>query len=384
MAMRSLVAEILSDLVSINSVNPRFAGRRSGPGGEAEIMRALQSRLAGIGLETWTVEATRAGRPSLVARLAGSGGGRSLMLNGHADTVGVETYDDPFEPRIEGDRLYGRGAYDMKGGVAACLAAVFSLAEEGPRLAGDLWFSAVADEEDASLGARAVSERFPTDGVLVAEPTEMAIAFAHKGFVWVEASTEGFACHGSLAERGVDANRRIAPVFAALDALERERSGLSHHALGRASLHVGRIEGGLGPSIYSPSCRLTVELRTLPGESPEALVERLRELVAQARERDDYAIAIEPTLVRPPLESDPGGALGRALSAAIEAPGAEAGPFIGVPYWTDAAFFARTSAEVLLYGPSGDGAHEDVEWVDLSSVATVAETLRRTALGYCG
>lgn len=383
--MKQRVTDLLSELVAIRSVNPRFAGPRSGPGGEAQIVELLEHRLASVGLETRVIPASGEERPSLLARLPGRGGGRSLMLNGHVDTVGVETAEAPFEPRIEGDRLYGRGAYDMKGGLAACLAAVEALVAEGTSLRGDLWLSAVADEEDTSLGARAVSQVVSTDGTIVAEPTELEIAFAHKGFVWLEASTEGFACHGSLAERGVDANRRMAPVFRALDRLEEERGALAHPALGSPSLHVGRIEGGLGPSVYSPSCRMTIELRTLPGESAEGLGEWLRSLVtAELGPRAAYAVDIETLLVRPPLESDPDGPLGLTLATVLEEQTGAGRPCIGVPYWTDAAFFERSSGEVLLFGPAGGGAHEDVEWVDLASVATVAEVLRRVATDYCG
>jgi acetylornithine deacetylase len=379
--MRDYVERTLADLVGIASVNPRFAGPTSGAGGEQRIVEHLERLVRELGFASELMPTPSPERPSLLACKRGSGGGRSLMLNGHVDTVGVETMSEPFRPRVEGARLYGRGAYDMKGGLAACLGAALELERRQVRLAGDLWISAVADEEDASAGAHAIAERLSTDGVIVTEPTHLVPVVAHKGFVWIEATTRGFACHGSRADRGIDANRRVAVVLEALDALEAERATRNHPLLGSPSLHVGRIEGGLGPSIYSPSCRVTIELRTLPGESPMELVRRLAELIH--RDLPD-APAPEAILVRPPLECPTDGALASATAAALREVNGEAPAPAGVAYWTDAAVFARTSREVLLLGPGGDGAHEDVEWADLDSVADTAKVLARAAESYCG
>jgi acetylornithine deacetylase/succinyl-diaminopimelate desuccinylase-like protein len=379
--MRNYVERTLADLVGIASVNPRFAGPASGGGGERQIVEHLDRLVRELGFESEILPTPSPERPSLLARKPGSGGGRSLMLNGHVDTVGVETMKEPFRPRVEGPRLYGRGAYDMKGGLAACLGAAVELERRQIRLAGDLWLSAVADEEDASAGAHAIAERLGTDGVIVTEPTHLVPVVAHKGFVWIEVTTRGFACHGSRADRGVDANRQVAVVLEALDTLEAERAALHHPLLGAPSLHVGRIEGGLGASTYSPSCRVTIELRTLPGESPERLVGRLAELME--RGLPDTA-APEAILVRPPLECPTDGDLASTAASALREVTGAAPAAAGVAYWTDAAVFARTSGEVLLLGPGGDGAHEDVEWADLDSVADTARVLARVAESYCG
>ena len=381
--MRDSLVRLLTELVETPSVNPLFAGPKSGPGGESEIVHRIEARLRDLGLETWIVEAAEPGRPSVVGRWRGAGEGRSLMLNGHIDTVGVEEYDEAFVARIDGDRLYGRGSYDMKGGVATCIAALERLAREERSLAGDVWISAVADEEAASLGARAVAERFPTDGVVVTEPTELAPIVAHKGFLWLEVKTTGFACHGSDHERGVDANRRMAPVFRALDRLEEERSRLRHDLLGPPSLHVGRLEGGFGPSVYSPSCVATIELRTLPGEETAALVERLRELIEDEWPGKEPP-GVELSLERQYLETGLEGALFQALTGALRKTGIDDLTPRGVAYWTDAAIFARHSGEALLFGPAGDGAHQNEEWVDVPSVVQTAEALYELALDYCG
>src|SRR5688572_15763686 len=176
---RPYLIESLSELVSIDSVNPSLV---PGGAGEVRVADRVADRMRALGMEVELREAAP-GRPSVVGCLPGAGGGRSLMLNGHIDTVGVEGMEHPFEPRIEAGRLYGRGAYDMKGAVAASLAAVHALAESGARLTGDLVIAAVADEEDASLGTRDVLTRWRTDGAIVVEPTELELCTAHKGFV---------------------------------------------------------------------------------------------------------------------------------------------------------------------------------------------------------
>jgi acetylornithine deacetylase/succinyl-diaminopimelate desuccinylase-like protein len=191
--LREFVESVARDLVRINSVNPTLS-----PGGPGE--REIADYTAGV-LERMGLEVTRhepaPGRVSVTGRLRGTGGGRSLMLNAHYDTVGVDGMADPFSGAIRDGRLYGRGAYDMKGALAACIAAARAIAESGPRLAGDLVVAAVADEEDASLGTRDLAEHVPVDGAIVTEPTALDLCVAHKGFIWIELEIKGLAAHGS-------------------------------------------------------------------------------------------------------------------------------------------------------------------------------------------
>lgn len=396
----AFVRELLASLVRIRSINPRFCGPRSGASDEREIAGFLRERLDGMGLETRVVETTEeteaSGRPSVVATLRGRGGGdaRSLMLNGHLDTVGIETMEDPFSACVEGGRLYGRGSYDMKGGVAACVAAIHRVQERGVRLRGDVVLTAVADEEDASLGTQAVladpkiAERIATGRfvAVVTEPTGLDLAVAHRGFAWIRARTKGFACHGSLPERGIDANRHMGRVIQAIEQLDVERLDQPEHPLlGRPSLHIGRIEGGLGPSIYSPSCELTLELRTFPGETGEGLLRRLDELVEPARrEVPGFQAELDLEIERPPLEGDPEGAFTREVQTSMAAVLGAEPPATGLSFWTDAALIEQTGIPTVLLGPDGQGAHEDVEWVDLASVERVAAVLERVILEVCG
>src|SRR5580692_3400403 len=170
------VTSTLADLVRINSVNPAFS---DGTTDERKIAEYLSSAFEALGMEVNRYE-PEPGRVSVVGRRRGRGNGRSLMLNGHIDTVAVDEMTDPFSAEVRGNRMYGRGAYDMKGGIAACMAAVKALGDEP--LAGDVLIAAVADEEVASIGMSEVLKHHRTDGAIVTEPTELAVCLACKGF----------------------------------------------------------------------------------------------------------------------------------------------------------------------------------------------------------
>ncbi|MGH7506744.1 MAG: M20/M25/M40 family metallo-hydrolase, partial [Longimicrobiales bacterium] len=209
---REYTTAVLRDLVRIDSVNPALV---PGAAGEAEIAGYVAEALNALDCEV-VVHEHAPGRVSVVGTLPGAGGGRSLMLNAHCDTVGVEDMDDPFSGDIRDGRLYGRGAYDMKGSLAGCLGAVKALREQDVTLAGDLLIAAVADEEHASIGTREIARLYPVDGAVVTEPTSLRICLAHKGFVWLEVETQGRAAHGSRPDLGLDANVRMGRVLARL------------------------------------------------------------------------------------------------------------------------------------------------------------------------
>ncbi len=257
-------AELVSALVAIPSVNPDLV---PGGAGEAEVAAYVAGWLRDAGLEVELDEAAP-GRPSVVAVAKGRGGGRSLMLNGHLDTVGVEGMERPFEPVVRDGRLYGRGGYDMKAGVAACMVAARRLAAED--LAGDVIVTAVADEEYASIGTQSVLKRFGADAAIVTEPTALRVCVAHKGFVWAELETAGRAAHGSRPDEGVDAIARMAPVLGRLAELESALDAAPGHPLvGPGSVHASLIEGGQELSSYPARCVLSLERRTEPGESAD-------------------------------------------------------------------------------------------------------------------
>ncbi len=373
------VRELLRELVAIDSVNPSLV---PGGAGEREIAAFIAGWALAAGLEADVLEGTP-GRPSVVVRAPGSGGGRTLLLCGHVDTVGVEGMAAPHDPRIAGDRLYGRGAYDMKAGVAAALVACREATALGLR--GDVVVAAVADEEHASLGVQEVLRVMDADTAVVTEPTELAVAVAHKGFVWSRIEVEGRAAHGSRPHLGVDAIVKAGAVLSAIGELDAALAARTHPLLGRGSVHASRIEGGGELSSYPARCVVELERRTLPGERAADVEAELAALLDRCRANDPDLRATSSTLlVREPFEIDPSHELvGQVRAAAVEAGGAE--PQIGgVSYWADAAFIAASGIPTVLLGPSGEGAHADVEWVSLSATEAVASTLVALARRICG
>ena len=274
------VADLLAGLVAVDSTNPDLV---PGGAGEADIAAFAAAWLERAGLEV-SLEEAAPGRPNVIARAVGSGRGRegrSLLLNAHMDVVGVEGMTDPFTPRIEAGRLYGRGAFDMKGGLAAIMLAAARVAGAGLR--GDVIVTAVCDEEYASLGSEAIAARVWADAAIVTEPTGLDVCVAHKGFLWLEIETEGVAAHGSRPDLGVDAIAAMGNILTGLEQLARTLSaGRSHPLLGPGSIHASLIEGGRELSSYPDRCRLSVERRTIPGESRELVERQVRELAAGA------------------------------------------------------------------------------------------------------
>lgn len=376
----AFVRRVARELVAIESVNPSLDPSGSG---EAEVAEYTAEVLDGLGLEVERHEPVE-GRVSVTGRLPGSGGGRSLMLNAHYDTVAVEGMEAPFAAEVREGRLHGRGAYDMKGSLAACLGALRALCDADVELAGDVWVAAVADEEHASLGTRDLLERMRPDGAVVTEPTDLRLCVAHKGFLWAAVETEGRAAHGSRPDVGEDANLRMGRVLGALADLEDElRSRPEHPLLGRPSLHVGTLRGGSGISTYAAGCRAGVERRTLPGETVEEAAAELAEALARAEEAHGVAARLRRILAREPFETSADAPLARTAAGALEAEGLDPSP-AGEGPWTDAALLAAAGVDTVVVGPSGRGAHAAEEWVELESLETLARALVRTATDYCG
>ncbi len=378
---RDHLTRTLADLVRIDSVNPSLA---AGGAGEVEIADYVVRYLGEAGLEVFRHEPSL-GRPSVVGVLPGTGGGRSLMLNAHTDTVDVEGMAEPFSGAVVDGRLYGRGAYDMKGSLAACLAAARALAT-GPPLAGDVLVAAVADEEHASLGTADLVDRYPVEGAIVTEPSELRICRAHKGFVWIEVETAGCAAHGSRADLGVDANLRMGRVLHALEGLAAElRRRPPHPLVGPPSIHAATIHGGTGLSTYAASSVLQIERRTVPGETAGQVEAEISDLLANLRAADPaFEAAWTTLLVRQPFETAVDAGIVRALETASAAVLGEVPIHAGEHPWMDSALLADAGIETVVMGPSGAGAHAAEEWVDLESVHRFAEILVETARRWCG
>jgi acetylornithine deacetylase len=298
--------------------------------------------------------------------------------------------EQPLVPRVENGRMYGRGALDMKSGLAAILVTAAELAR-GARLRGDLIVTAVADEEHASIGTedtiahlQAAGARI--DGAIIPEPTDMQLCIANRGFAWITIATTGRAAHGSRRNEGIDAIAHMGRVLGALEQLDAQfQARPPHPLLATSALHASLISGGSELSTYPARCELQIERRTLPGETPETLIREIQALLDELRAADpSFSATTELTFFRPPMETDPDAPIVTALtSAAQQALGAPP-PVIGATFWMDSALLSDAGIPTAVFGPRGAGLHSDVEWVDLASVQTCADVLLATARAFCG
>jgi acetylornithine deacetylase len=372
---RDYLFSALADLIRINSINPKLA---AGGRGEAEIGDYVATALGSLGLEVCKLE-SEPGRVSVVGTLLGTGGGKSLMLNAHYDTVGIEGMDEPFSAAIRDGKMFGRGSYDMKGSLAAQMAAVKAIVDSGTRLRGDLVIAAVADEEYGSIGTTDVIKHVKTDAsrlinaAIVTEPTAVRICLAHKGYLWIEVETIGRAAHGSKFDQGIDANMLMGRFLAKLDTLEQElRARTPHPLVGPPSLHAAMLKGGEGLSTYAASCKLQIERRTIPGETEAQVMAELNAIADGATVRSYF--------VRDPFEVSRDAEIVRVLHNAMP----HEPVYFGDTPWMDAALLQAAGIETVVIGPGGGGAHASVEWVELDSVAQIAEILAKAARDYCG
>lgn len=359
--------ELVAELVRIDSVNPDLV---QGGGGEGEIAHFVAGWLERAGLEV-ELDEVAPGRFNAVGVARGTGGGRSLMLNAHMDTVGVAGMEAPFEPRVEDGRLYGRGAYDMKASLAAGMLAGAEAA--GRSLRGDVIVTAVCDEEAASIGTARIAERYSADAAIVTEPTEGRLALAHKGFVAWEIEVAGRAAHGSRPDLGVDAIARMGHVLVRVEELDRRlRAEPTHPLLASGSLHASLVEGGQEFSSYPARCLLRGERRTIPGESVAQVEGELQVLLG------DIEGETRVVFSREPFEVD-------RAEEIVELVFRHAGDpeIVGVPFWADSALLAAAGIPTVVFGPAGEGAHAVVEWVDLASLERCAEIYTAVAADFC-
>ncbi len=260
----SELSQLVSNLVSIDSVNPDL---QPGAGGESEIAAFVAAWFRAHGIETELQDAAP-GRPNVIGIVRGTGGGRSLMLNAHMDTVGPGGMPDPLSGTIEGNRVYGRGAWDMKGSLAAIMLAAHDLSLDPP--AGDVIVTAVVDEEYASIGTQAIVQQYTAGGAIVTEPTQLELSVAHKGFIWFDITTEGSSGSWLPPQRGRRCHRQDG------QGADRDRSPLATPVGGDAASAPGH---GLDPCLADPGRQRAVQL------SPEAALSRSSVASYRARPR---------------------------------------------------------------------------------------------------
>lgn len=374
---------ILKSLVAIESVNPTLV---PGAAGERRIAEHLLSVLQAEGIAA-NLEEVCPGRFNVVARVRGSNPGPRLLLNGHLDTVSVEGMAAPFQPLEKDGKIFGRGALDMKAGIAAATAALIAVHQQRGNYSGELVLAAVVDEEDLSLGTQHFLRNWPAecpfDFALVTEPTRLKVCSAHKGFAWLEVSTEGVAAHGSRPQEGVDAIRAMGKVLQELEVLDqRLQSGPAHALLGTGSLHASLIKGGREWSSYPDRCVLKYERRTVPGESDAVVEGELNGILGRLRQTDSRFQARGRFIVsRSPLEVDRGQPRMRHFFDAAQSCLPEQVEWGWASFWTDAALLSEAGIPVAVFGPRGEGLHSLEEYVLTDDVVACTEVIYRFVMG---
>ena len=369
-------------LVACDSRNPAFASDAPGEGAAAQL---LADTLTSWGFTVDTLDAAP-GRPNVIARIGGGHGGRSLILNGHLDTVGVAGMThDPFAADVRDGRLYGRGSCDMKAGVAAMCVAALRAASTG--LGGEVIIAAVVDEEWESIGTRHLLEMgVRAHAAIVTEPTRLAICPAHRGFSWADVRIEGRAAHGSRYDIGIDAVTHAALLLAELDTYQRDvLPGITHPLLGRASFHAGPIHSDGTLSAYPAWCTVGLERRTLPGEDGAHFVHEIEAAIARVAARTpNFQASVKPGLIQRPNDVPVDHALVQGLKAAATAVGAAA-PIEGLSCWTDAALFTAAGIPAICFGPGDIGlAHAAEEYCPVDEIAVATDVLTRFITDWCG
>jgi acetylornithine deacetylase len=372
---------LLRDLVALPSVNPM--GRDLPPAivWEHRVTDYLEQFFRGLGVP-YERQPVAPQRANIVARLDMPGARRTLLLEAHQDTVPIDHMSiDPFGARIDGGRLYGRGACDIKGGMAAMLACFARLVRERPADCGNVILACTVDEENTMIGVRELMRcGVKADFAVVAEPTRLNIVHAHKGVTRWQIITSGRSCHSSAPEQGDNAIYRMAHLLTAVERYaERLRTGLADPLLGPPTLSIAIIEGGTSVNTVPDRCRVEVDRRLVGGEDPDAMPQQLTDYLKQ-----EAGITVPFVMTHPwireraliPTKSDE---IIRLLGAAIDA---ERGSHRvhPVPYGTDAATIAWAGIPAVVFGP-GDiaQAHTRDEWVDLAEVAQASAILYRLA-----
>jgi len=366
---------LVKKLVSVNSVNPCIEKGQ----GEIEVSKYIADYLAKIGLEVKTQQVVD-GRFNVVATLKGSGKGRNLMFNGHTDTVGIRNMTiDPLKPILESGKLHGRGACDMKGPIAAIMIAIKTLAESKLELKGNVSLSTVVGEEFDNVGANKLvtDEQFGklTQALIVGEPTALQLAIKHKGFANVEIEVEGKAAHGSVPEKGIDAIEKAAKIVLEIENLKKKMSSKKDLLLGQPKIHSSTIEGGREWSVVPDRCVVRFEIRTIPGYATNQAVMDIRDLIRELSEKDpDMKAKVGLFLSGEPLNTSPEDPMIKGLKKAIGIVKGVEPQIIGLPFYTEAAIFAKAlGVPACIIGP-GDiaQAHSADEFVRMSEVVEAA------------
>lgn len=375
--------QLAAELVRIPSVNPLDSPVGDGYG-EARLAGYIETRLREAGLSVELREAAP-GRPSVVARLAGDRE-EALWFDAHLDTVSAGNMAfEPFEGRIEGDRLYGRGAADDKASLAAMMAALINVARSGSKPPLTVIFTGTADEEYRMRGLRSLLDSgLRARAAIVGEPTGLEIVIAHKGVARFSIATRGKAAHSSRPEEGVNAIYRMARIVQALEAYAKGGVGReTHPLLGKATLSVGVIRGGEHVNVVPDRCEIDVDRRLLPGEDARRAVAQVKAYLSTAVEDVDVEV-IGPTLTVPGLSVSSEEPLVQGVAQAVREVTGKA-PLTGMMGATHAGPLVAAGIPALVMGPGAMGqahtATEELDLAQLDQAAAIYEALMRNGAG---
>jgi acetylornithine deacetylase len=371
------IAALLAELVACDSTNPELAPGGAGEAAHAALVAKWMER---IGFQVEVTDAAP-GRPNVLATLPGTGNGRNLLICGHGDVVAAAP--EAFQPRIDGDRMRGRGAIDMKGGLVAGMAAAAGIAAGDP-LAGDLILAAVADEEFRSAGAEALAADLEADGAILPEQTALDLVTEHGGFAWFEITAQGVEAAGDDPEGGVDAIAHLGRTLDGLLALDRELAERPAAPYGRPCLHAGTLSGGSQLSAYPAEARVGIERCTVPGETWQQARRELEALIEGVAPDDPRAtLALNTLLGRDPIRLDPDEPVVEVLAESAASILGRAPTLRGDMGWMDSGVLTPAGIPCVAFGPIGGGEHTPDEWVDLPSIATCAAVLEEAARRFC-
>ena len=374
--------DFLKDLLRTKSVNP--------PGNEEPVARKVAAMLQSAGVEA-EMRSIEPGRANVVARIPGSGTKKDLLYSGHMDTVAIGEIPwdfDPFGAEEYEDRIYGRGASDMKSGLAAMVMAVTEVVRSGARLQGDLILAATAGEEVDCRGARALVEEGLLEGVgamVISEPSNGEIFVAHKGALWVEITCYGKTAHGSMPEQGVNA---IEYMNTLIDALRNDFGfRYEHHdLLGPPTMNLGVISGGTQPNVVPDVCRLRIDVRTVPGQDHREILNDIgtlaQEIESNSPARIELTVLNDKPSVSTPADEE---IVGTAVRTADDLFEKRPQPS-GVRYFTDASVFVPGAGDglpVIIYGPGDEAlAHQPNEYVEVGKYLDAITFYKELALRY--
>ncbi len=376
------VIETLAALVRINSVNPNYVGGVP----ELEIAEFIEQFFAHRGIEVRRQDVFP-NRPNVIARIPGKDPNRRIVFEAHMDTVSVAGMSiDPWDPAIRDGRLYGRGSCDTKGGMAAMMHALASLAQEKSTPACDILFAATIDEEYSYRGVWALCNDRPleAEAAVIAEPTSLQAVIASKGVVRWKIETHGKSAHSSKPHLGVNAIENMARIITELEDDTRKLAHHQHPLLGPATCNIGVVRGGTQINFVPDRCEIEIDRRMLPHETTEQVLAHYQALLETlAAQHNDFEFTMHPPMLTDwPLETDPANPAVEKMVAVLNSLKLDS-QLMGVPFGSDASKFGLRGIPSLILGPGSiDQAHSAIEYIECSQVIAAAEIYRRYMLAF--